>query len=122
MNVSPAWSQACICGRTFSVPRAYTCHTRSCPKAKKRLSSALQKAKEAFHANKRRKTEDAARREATETLGPLVAEPSLNEVNLRSHQQVSFFYLAVLSSLLIRVFLFTRLKIFLWTTKTLINL
>ena len=63
---------------------------RSCPKTKKRLSSALQKAKEVFQAKKRRKTEDAARREATETSGPLVAEPPLNEVNLPSHQQVSF--------------------------------
>ena len=35
MDVPPAWSQACICGRTFSVPQAYTCHASSCPTMKK---------------------------------------------------------------------------------------
>ena len=90
MDVPPAWSQACICGRTFSVPQAYTYHMRSCPKTKKQLSSALQQAKEVFQARKRRKMEDAARRKAIETSGPPVAEPPLNEVNLPSHQEVSF--------------------------------
>ena len=87
MDLPPVWSQTCLCGRTLLTPRAYTCHTRSCPKTKKRLSSALEKAKEIFQANKRRKMEDAARRGAAETSGPLVAESSLN---LPSDQQVSF--------------------------------
>src|SRR5580698_5132023 len=55
-----AWSQACICGRIFSVPQAYTFHRRSCPKAKKRLSDALAKANEVWQVKKRRKLEGMA--------------------------------------------------------------
>ena len=87
MDLPPAWSQTCICGWTFLALQAYTCHTRSCPKTKKWLFSALEKAKEIFQVKKCQKIEDAAWREATETAGPLVAEPSLN---LPSDQQVSF--------------------------------
>jgi len=90
MDVPPAWSQACICGRTFSVPQAYTCHVRSCLTTKKWLSSALLKAKDVFQVNKCHKIEDAAWQEATETSGPPVPEPHLNQVNFPSHQQVSF--------------------------------
>jgi hypothetical protein len=57
MELPPAWSQSCICGRTFSVPQAYTCHKRSCQKTKKRFSSALEKAKEVWQVKKRRKME-----------------------------------------------------------------
>jgi hypothetical protein len=60
MELPSAWSQSCICGRTFSVPQAYTCHKRSCQKTKKRLSSALEKAKEFWQINKRRKVEQVA--------------------------------------------------------------
>ena len=63
---------------------------RSCPKTKKRLSSALQQAKEVFQVRKRHKMEDAAQQKAIETSGPPVTEPPLNEVNLPSHQEVSF--------------------------------
>jgi hypothetical protein len=69
MDLPPAWSQVCICGRTFSLPQAYTCHKRSCQKTKKRLSSALDKAKEVWQARKRRKSE---RKAATE----VIASPS----------------------------------------------
>ena len=65
MDVPPAWSQTCICGRIFSVPQAYTYHKRSCQKTKKRLSCALEKAKEVWQARKRRKTEEATRIEET---------------------------------------------------------
>ena len=65
MDVPPAWSQACICGHIFSVPQAYTYHKRSCHKTKKRLSCALEKAKEVWQARKRRKTEEATRIEET---------------------------------------------------------
>jgi hypothetical protein len=57
MDLPSAWCQVCVCGRTFSVPQAYTCHKRSCQKTKKRLSSALDKAKEVWQSRKCRKME-----------------------------------------------------------------
>ena len=48
----------------FSVPQAYTCHTQSCPKTKKRLSCALGKAKEVWEPKKCRKMEELAQSEA----------------------------------------------------------
>jgi hypothetical protein len=50
--------EVCCCGRTFTVPQAYTFHKRSCNKTKKRLSSALDKAKDIWQAKKRRKLEE----------------------------------------------------------------
>ena len=52
MDLPSAWCQVCVCGRTFSVPQAYTGHKRSCQKTKKRLSSALDKAKEVWQSRK----------------------------------------------------------------------
>jgi len=49
----------------FSVPQAYTFHKRSCQKTKKRLSCALEKAKEVWEAKKRRKTEEVTRIQET---------------------------------------------------------
>ena len=49
------WSQACVCGRTFTVPQGFFYHQRSCLKAKKRLSDALEKAREVLRARKCRK-------------------------------------------------------------------
>jgi len=66
MDVLPAWSQACICGRVFSVPQAYTYHKRSCQKTKKRLSCALEMVKEVWQAKKRRKMEQMSRDEVAE--------------------------------------------------------
>ena len=57
MDLPPAWCQVCVCGRTFSAPQAYTFHKRSCQKTKKRLFSALDKAKEVWQSKKRRKKE-----------------------------------------------------------------
>jgi|ERR1700679_202851 hypothetical protein len=57
MDLSPAWCQVCVCGRTFSVPQAYTFHKRSCQQTKKHLSNALDKAKEVWQSRKRRKVE-----------------------------------------------------------------
>jgi len=46
-----------MCGRTFTSPFGYTNHQRGCSKTKKRLSSCLEKAREALsQANKRHKT------------------------------------------------------------------
>ena len=55
MDLPPAWSQTCVCGRTFSLPQAYAFHQRSCQRTKKRLVGALEKAKYILQARKRRK-------------------------------------------------------------------
>jgi hypothetical protein len=47
--------RTCLCGRSFSVPSALTKHSRTCGKTKKRLSSALEKAKETWTLRKRRR-------------------------------------------------------------------
>lgn len=77
MDLPPAWCKVCICGRTFSVQQAYTCHKRSCQKTKKRLAGALEKAKEVWQANKRQKLEAKATgtKEALALAGP--SHPSL---------------------------------------------
>ena len=77
MDLPPAWCKVCICGRTFSVQQAYTCHKRSCQKTKKRLAGALEKAKEVWQANKRQKREAKATKdsEALALAGP--SHPSL---------------------------------------------
>jgi hypothetical protein len=83
------WSQTCICGRTFLLPQAYTFHKRSCQKTKKRLASALEKAKECWQAKKRQKTEG-------EAFGPsnidAVPEPDPDEVPLAPTQEVRFLF------------------------------
>jgi hypothetical protein len=57
MDLPTAWCQTCACGRAFSAPHAYTNHERTCQRTKKRLASALVKAKELWVSKKRRKTE-----------------------------------------------------------------
>jgi hypothetical protein len=47
--------QTCLCGRSFSVPSAFTNHSRTCGKTKKRLSCALEKAKEKWTLRKRQR-------------------------------------------------------------------
>ena len=47
--------QLCACGRTFAQPSASNNHKCTCPKTRKRLSSALDGAKERWTGNKRRK-------------------------------------------------------------------
>src|ERR1700733_7406877 len=56
MDSPSAWYQLCACGRTFGVLQAYAYHKNSCQKTKKRLASALEKAKEVWETKKRRKT------------------------------------------------------------------
>jgi hypothetical protein len=46
----------CPCGRAFQQDSALTKHQRTCLKTKKRLSSALEKAKEVWKSKKRRRT------------------------------------------------------------------
>jgi hypothetical protein len=50
-------SQVCVCGRSFSQSNAFSKHKRSCEKSKKRLSSALEKAKHNWTSKKRRRLE-----------------------------------------------------------------
>jgi hypothetical protein len=88
MDLPPAWCQVCVCGRTFSIPQAYTCHKRSCQKTKKRLAGALEKAKETWQARKRRRTEEkgAGRLSVTDPepilslACPMTPEPVVSEV------------------------------------------
>jgi len=86
MELPPAWSQICSCGRSFSVPQAYTCHKRSCTKSKKRLAGALEKAKEVWQAKKRQKVDEAARETSTRPpnlngmAAPVPTEPTPTSV------------------------------------------
>jgi hypothetical protein len=53
--------ETCICGRTFYLPCALTIHLRTCSKSKKRLSRALDKAKEKWMSRKRMRLEGSGR-------------------------------------------------------------
>lgn len=55
-SVSFTEYHSCACKRTFQQESALTKHQRTCPKTKKRLSSALAKAKEIWNGKKRRRT------------------------------------------------------------------
>jgi hypothetical protein len=48
-------SEICLCGRAFSQQSAFSNHKRTCQKSKKRLSSALEKAKQLWTGKKRRR-------------------------------------------------------------------
>jgi hypothetical protein len=52
------------------VPQAFTYHKRSCEKTKKRLSGALEKAKEVWQANKRRRMEEKVAKDSEALGGP----------------------------------------------------
>lgn len=47
--------QTCACGRSFSQENSFNKHRRVCQKSKKRLSSALDKAKQLWTGKKRRR-------------------------------------------------------------------
>jgi hypothetical protein len=88
MDLPPAWCEVCLCGRTFSSPQAYSCHKRGCEKTKKRLSGALEKAKEIWQAKKRQKTEANPSNEIS--AGPSNLETTPQPVsNATSTQEVS---------------------------------
>jgi hypothetical protein len=63
---------------------------RTCPQTKKRLSSALEKAREVLQAKKRRKMEDMIRREASESSNHPVIDESPSSLLLPT-QLVRFF-------------------------------
>lgn len=52
--MNPIFSQTCVCGRTFTDLGGFTRHEKGCRKGKKRLSDALNKAKEAHQAKRTR--------------------------------------------------------------------
>jgi hypothetical protein len=70
MEMPAAWHEACVCGRTFYQPQAYSFHQRNCKKTKKRLAGALEKAKEIWQAKKRRKIEGESPTEGLPVMGP----------------------------------------------------
>ena len=81
MDLPPqAWSETCVCGRIFFAPQAYTYHKGHCPKSKKRLSWALEKAREVWKVNKHYKLE----------VNPAAAKLSLDGPLPGIHGQVSF--------------------------------
>jgi hypothetical protein len=85
-----AWSQACVCGRIFSIPQAYSHHKQSCLKMKKRLSDALASAKEVWQIKKRRKGDRSQVVECSLNEN-VAAELSLNDGCLQLvHPQVRF--------------------------------
>ena len=49
------WSQACICGQTFTILQGFFYHQCSCLKVKKCSSDTLEKAREVVQARKRRR-------------------------------------------------------------------
>ena len=94
MDLPPAWCQVCVCGRTFSVPQAYTFHKRSCQKTKKRFSSALDKAQEVWRSKKRRKMEVMQSPTAEKPLDlNVVVEQESNDVALAMQREVGFMML-----------------------------
>jgi hypothetical protein len=87
--MNPAWSQACVCGRTFVAPQALSYHGRSCLKVKKWLSVALEKAKEVLRARKHRKIDPGHQVVEGSSNQNIPAEPlsNLNSL-LPDHPQV----------------------------------
>jgi hypothetical protein len=82
MELLPTWCQNCVCGRTFSLPQAYSFHKCSCQKTKKRLAGALEKAKGVWQARKRQTIEEMAVKQVQTGLShflDVVSEPFPNE-------------------------------------------
>ena len=83
-----AWSQACVCGRTFTVPRGFSYHQRSCLKAAKRLSDAFKNAREVLRARKRRKIDVSYQVVEGSSNHNVPAEPLSNDNSLFPDPQV----------------------------------
>jgi hypothetical protein len=94
MDLPPAWSQSCICGRIFSLPQAYTFHQRSCQRTKKRISGALEKAKDILQVRKRRKMESVLLAQNLVAAGTFSQPVDLAHPNVRPipvvHSEVRF--------------------------------
>jgi hypothetical protein len=75
-----AFSETCLCGKSFSLPGTYTHHKRNCINTKKRLAGALEKAKEVWIIRKRRRlgTSESiqVQNESALNLSPQLAGPN----------------------------------------------
>lgn len=65
------FSELCVCGRTFHEQGALSYHKRTCKKSKSRLAGALDKAKQTWKRQKRRRLDDV--------LGASSQEPAQTE-------------------------------------------
>jgi hypothetical protein len=54
-HIQTSFIEVCVCGRSFCTPGAMKKHLRACTKSKKRLSGALDKAKDLWRTRKRRR-------------------------------------------------------------------
>lgn len=94
--MSQAFSQLCACGRSFSDVAAFTKHGKSCQKGKKRLASALTRAKEVYQRKKRRHlaSNEAESSPAYEGGGPSSAEDPTcaHPGDLERAERVIFFW------------------------------
>lgn len=66
----------CICGRTFTLENALSNHRHSCQTSRKRLSSALEKAKGILSANKRRRIDKSIDDRVPSVGSSLLGTPS----------------------------------------------
>jgi hypothetical protein len=57
LSMGSDYHSDCVCGRSFLQPGAFTKHKRTCQSSKKRLASALDKAKQLWKGSKRRRLE-----------------------------------------------------------------
>ena len=100
MDLPPAWYYACVCSHTFSVLQAYTFHKHSCQKTKKRLSNALDKAKEVWQSKKHRKMEVQNNPTAESPLGhheDAVVKQESNDTAPAMQHEVGLMLLAQIS-------------------------
>jgi hypothetical protein len=67
--------QVCVCGRSVSDIAAFTKHSKSCQKGKKRLLNALTHVKKMYHSKKRRMDSDF---NETECSPPTFEDGGLN--------------------------------------------
>ena len=88
--IDSAFTQTCVCGRVFSDLGAFTRHEKGCCKGKKRLSSALSKAKEVYQAKKAKFTATSSRSsldgDNARPSGPATneqEEPNLHQVSVQ---------------------------------------
>jgi hypothetical protein len=79
----------CLCGKQFVLRSALSNHQRSCQRGKKRLSSALTKAKDMWVSKKRKRMEESEiGRDQGSSSGENTTEvgDALVEVRLQNHQ------------------------------------
>jgi len=78
----------CVCGRSFSKLSAFTNHKRTCQSSKKRLASALDKAKQLWQGSKRRRIQ-------TDTPEVPTAPGLVLESSLATAEEVCYFFMSM---------------------------